>query len=117
MSNLSPIDLSQATRLIHLQLLPPSDGSEGKVTIAVGIKGDPPLVCDVLRSELVLPPLLESLLAQLEAEIPQRSLAREKRQQSQTEAIHQRNSPKRQVSVPAPVTEPSTASITQPSLF
>ena len=111
--------LGSTTRIIHLQLLPPhQEGSETMVSIAIGIKGSPPLVRVVPLQELVFPPIVEEMLAQLEAELPQRQEAINQRQSSQKENQLKSNYTKRHVSVPDTMTVPSpNSTVTQPSLF
>ena len=66
----------QNTLVIHIQILPKTENNQQRTAIvAVGIKNSPPIISSFPFEQLELPASIQSMLSQLEAELPQRKAA------------------------------------------
>ncbi|MFB2922777.1 MULTISPECIES: hypothetical protein [Aerosakkonema] len=116
MSNLeTQYDFNQNTIVIHIQLLPKTDSDRPRnVVVAVGIKNSPPIINSTTVEQLELPTIVNSMLSQLEAELPERKAAAlELAEKQQTEEIPP-NYKQRKVEAPPPVSSSTQTSTTSP---
>ncbi|MFB2917113.1 MULTISPECIES: hypothetical protein [Aerosakkonema] len=113
MSNLeTQYDFNQNTIVIHIQLLPKTDADRPRnVVIAVGIKNSPPIITSTTVDELELPTLVNSMLSQLEAELPERKAAALKLAEEQQAEEISKNYKQRKVEAP-PLVPSSTQTAT-----
>jgi hypothetical protein len=66
----------QNTLVIHIQILPKTENNQPRTAIvAVGIKNSPPIISSFPFKQLELPASIQSMLSQLEAELPHRKAA------------------------------------------
>jgi hypothetical protein len=69
----------QNTLIIHIQILPKTENNQPRTAIvAVGIKNSPPIISSFPFEQLEFPASIQSMLSQLEAELPQRKAAASK---------------------------------------
>lgn len=116
MSNLeTQYDFNQNTIVIHIQLLPKTDANQPRnVVVAVGIKNSPPIINCTTVEQLELPTIVNSMLSQLEAELPERKAAAlELAEKQQTEETPP-NYKQRKVEAPPPVPSSTQTSTTSP---
>lgn len=107
-------NFDQNTIVIHIQLLPKTDTNQPRtVVIAVGIKNSPPIITNTTVEQLELPTLINSMLSQLKAELPERKGVAMKLTEEQNNEKTSLNYKQRKVEAPPPV--PSSTQTSPPS--
>jgi len=103
------------TITIHIQLLPKTELNQPRVAlIGVGISNSPPILSKTTLEELRFPDLINSMLVQLENELPQRKAIALELLEKQKLEESQHNYQKRSVDSPPPLSSSVSSQSSSP---
>ena len=111
----SQYNFESNTITIHIQLLPKAELNQPRVVlIGVGISNSPPIFSRTTLAQLGLPDLINTMLVQLENELPQRKAIALELLEKQKLEESQHNYQKRSVKSPPPPSSPDSSKSASP---